>query len=61
VALVATTSRMTRDVAAAAKDWPVCPLYNDRVRFSGQSVALVVAEEPEIVRFAGFARACRVG
>jgi xanthine dehydrogenase YagR molybdenum-binding subunit len=31
---------------------PYRPLYDDRVRFSGQPVALVVAEEPEIARFA---------
>ena len=53
MALVATTSRMTRDLAAAAKDWPLCPLYNDRVRFSGQPVARVVAEEPKIDRVKG--------
>jgi xanthine dehydrogenase YagR molybdenum-binding subunit len=31
---------------------PFRPLYDDRVWFSGQPVALVVAEEPEIARFA---------
>ncbi len=31
---------------------PFRPLYDDRVRFSGQPVALVVAEEFEIARFA---------
>jgi xanthine dehydrogenase YagR molybdenum-binding subunit len=31
---------------------PYRPLYDDRVVFSGQPVALVVAEEPEIARFA---------
>jgi len=31
---------------------PFRPLYDDKVRFSGQPVALVVAEEPEIARFA---------
>jgi xanthine dehydrogenase YagR molybdenum-binding subunit len=31
---------------------PFRPLYDDQVRFSGQPVALVVAEEPEIARFA---------
>ena len=31
---------------------PFRPLYDDRVRFSGQPVALVIAEEPEIARFA---------
>ena len=31
---------------------PFRPLYDDRVLFSGQPIALVVAEEPEIARFA---------
>jgi xanthine dehydrogenase YagR molybdenum-binding subunit len=31
---------------------PFRPLYDDKVRFSGQPVALVVAEESEIARFA---------
>jgi xanthine dehydrogenase YagR molybdenum-binding subunit len=31
---------------------PYRPLYDDRIRFSGQPVALVVAEAPEIARFA---------
>jgi xanthine dehydrogenase YagR molybdenum-binding subunit len=31
---------------------PFRPLYDDRIRFSGQPLALVVAEEPEIARFA---------
>lgn len=31
---------------------PDRPLYDDRIWFSGQPVALVVAEEPEIARFA---------
>src|SRR4051794_2898400 len=31
---------------------PYRPLYDDRIWFSGQPVALVVAEEPEIARFA---------
>ncbi len=31
---------------------PFRPLYDDKIRFSGQPVALVVAEEPEIARFA---------
>src|SRR6516165_10717786 len=31
---------------------PFRPLYDDEVRFSGQPVALVMAEEPEIARFA---------
>src|SRR3984893_8532551 len=31
---------------------PYRPLFDDRIWFSGQPVALVVAEEPEIARFA---------
>src|SRR5690349_5945006 len=31
---------------------PFRPLYDDRVRFNGQPIALVVAEQPEIARFA---------
>ena len=31
---------------------PFRPLYDDRIWFSGQPVALVIAEEPEIARFA---------
>jgi xanthine dehydrogenase YagR molybdenum-binding subunit len=31
---------------------PFRPLYDDKILFSGQPVALVVAEEPEIARFA---------
>ena len=31
---------------------PYRPLYDDKILFSGQPVALVVAEEPEIARFA---------
>jgi xanthine dehydrogenase YagR molybdenum-binding subunit len=31
---------------------PLRPLYDDRIQFSGQPVALVVAEEPEIARYA---------
>lgn len=31
---------------------PFRPLYDDRIMFSGQPIALVIAEEPEIARFA---------
>jgi xanthine dehydrogenase YagR molybdenum-binding subunit len=37
---------------AAPKGSPFRPLYDDRIMFSGQPIALVVAEEPEIARFA---------
>src|SRR6516164_6491503 len=36
----------------ASEGSPFRPLYNDRIWFSGQPVTLVVAEEPEIARFA---------
>lgn len=36
----------------APKGSPYRPLYDDRIMFSGQPVALVVAQEPEIARFA---------
>jgi xanthine dehydrogenase YagR molybdenum-binding subunit len=31
---------------------PFRPLYNEKIMFSGQPIALIVAEEPEIARFA---------
>src|ERR1700722_15272147 len=37
---------------AAPEGSPFRPLYDDRIRFSGQPVALVVAEEWEIANFA---------
>ena len=40
-----------KDDAAPAGS-PFRPLYDERIWFSGQPVALVVAEEPEIARFA---------
>ena len=36
----------------AAPGSPFRPLYDDEILFSGQPVALVIAEEPEIARFA---------
>jgi xanthine dehydrogenase YagR molybdenum-binding subunit len=38
------------DVAPAGS--PFRPLYNDKIRFNGQPIALVIAETPEIARFA---------
>jgi xanthine dehydrogenase YagR molybdenum-binding subunit len=38
----------------APEGLPFRPLYDDRIRFSGQPVALVVAEEPEIARYAAW-------
>jgi xanthine dehydrogenase YagR molybdenum-binding subunit len=41
-----------RDDVAPDNGSPYRPLYNDRIFFSRQPIALVVAEEPEIARFA---------
>jgi xanthine dehydrogenase YagR molybdenum-binding subunit len=40
-----------KDEAAPAGS-PFRPLYHDRILFNGQPIALVVAETPEIARFA---------
>jgi xanthine dehydrogenase YagR molybdenum-binding subunit len=45
-----TDSAYKDDVAPEGS--PYRPLYYDRIMFSGQPIALVVAEEPEIARFA---------
>lgn len=49
-AMAATDAGYADDVAPAGS--PFRPLYNDRILFNGQPIALVVAEEPEIARFA---------
>jgi xanthine dehydrogenase YagR molybdenum-binding subunit len=41
-----------KDDVAPENGSPYRPLYNDRIFFSRQPIALVVAEEPEIARFA---------
>lgn len=41
-----------KDEVAPDTGSPYRPLYDDKIQFSGQPVALVVAEEPEIARFA---------
>ena len=48
---MASTGRAYRD-DVAPEGSPYRPLYDDRIWFSGQPVALEVAEEPEITRFA---------
>jgi xanthine dehydrogenase YagR molybdenum-binding subunit len=48
--LAATDDKYKDDVAPPGS--PFRPLYDDAIRFSGQPVALVVAEEPEIARYA---------
>jgi xanthine dehydrogenase YagR molybdenum-binding subunit len=48
--MAASHERYRDDVAPPGK--PFRPLYDDRIRFSFQPIALVVAEEPEIARFA---------
>jgi len=48
--MASTDSAYKDDVAPEGS--PFRPLYDDRIRFSGQPIALVVAEEPETARFA---------
>jgi xanthine dehydrogenase YagR molybdenum-binding subunit len=48
---LASSDEKYKDEVAPAGS-PFRPLYDDRIRFSGQPVALVVAEEFEIARFA---------
>jgi xanthine dehydrogenase YagR molybdenum-binding subunit len=48
--LAASDDKYRDDVAPSGS--PYRPLYDDEIRFSGQPVALVVAEELEIARFA---------
>ena len=48
--MASTDSAYRDDVAPEGS--PYRPLYDDRIWFSGQPIALVVAEEPEIARFA---------
>jgi xanthine dehydrogenase YagR molybdenum-binding subunit len=48
--LASSDRKYTDDIAPPGS--PFRPLYDDKVRFNGQPVALVVAEEPEIARFA---------
>ena len=49
---MARTDSAYKDEVAPDHGSPYRPLYDERVRFSGQPVALVVAEESEIARFA---------
>ena len=46
----ATDQAFTDEVAPAGS--PFRPLYDDKVKFNGQPIALVIAEEWEIARFA---------
>jgi xanthine dehydrogenase YagR molybdenum-binding subunit len=48
--MAASDDKYQDDIAPGGK--PFRPLYDDRVRFSFQPIALVVAEEPEVARFA---------
>src|SRR4051812_36306475 len=41
-----------KDEVAPEKGTPFRPLYDDKIMFNGQPIALVVAEESEIARFA---------
>ena len=49
---MASTDSAYKDDVAPPQGSPFRPLYDDKIMFSGQPVALVVAEEPEIARFA---------
>jgi xanthine dehydrogenase YagR molybdenum-binding subunit len=49
---MAATSAAYKDDVAPEKGSPFRPLYDDRILFSGQPIALVLAEEWEVARFA---------
>ncbi len=49
---LAAKSQAYKDDVGPEQGSPFRPLYDDRIRFSGQPIALVVAEEWEIARFA---------
>src|SRR4030081_1280170 len=49
---MAGTSRAYKDDVAPEKGSPFRPLYDAKIMFSGQPIALVLAEEWEIARFA---------
>src|SRR4051812_21422356 len=49
---MAGTSRAYKDDVAPEKGAPFRPLYDDKIMFSGQPIALVLAEEWEIARYA---------
>ena len=49
---MADTDSAHKDEVAPERGSPFRPLYDDKIMFSGQPIALVVAEEPEIARFA---------
>jgi xanthine dehydrogenase molybdopterin-binding subunit B len=53
---MASTDKAYKD-DVAPEGSPFRPLYDDRVWFNGQPIAIVVAEEPEISRFAASAGA----
>src|SRR5262245_57238100 len=48
---MASTDNAYKD-ETAPEGSPFRPLYDDKIMFSGQPIALVVAEEPDIARFA---------
>src|ERR1700704_6599877 len=49
---MAGTSRAYKDDVAPEKGSPFRPLYDAKIMFSGQAIALVLAEEFEIARYA---------
>ncbi|HEX4552885.1 MAG TPA: xanthine dehydrogenase family protein molybdopterin-binding subunit, partial [Xanthobacteraceae bacterium] len=49
---MASTDSAYKDEVAPEEGSPYRPFYDERIRFSGQPVALVIAEQAEIARFA---------
>src|SRR3981189_2659706 len=49
---MASTDHDWKDDVAPEEGSPFRPLYDDKIRFSGQPIALVLAEEWEIARYA---------
>ena len=49
---MADTDRAYKDDVAPEEGSPFRPLYDDKIMFNGQPIALVFAEEPETARFA---------
>src|SRR3981189_1864170 len=49
---MASTDHAWKDDVAPEEGSPFRPLYDDKIRFSGQPIALVLAEEWEIARYA---------
>src|SRR3954454_21899801 len=50
---MASTDKAWKDEVAPEEGSPFRPLYDEKIMFSGQPIALVLAEEWEIARYAG--------